>query len=229
MSVQIGNDWDILLQEEWGKAYYQRLRKMLIQEYRTRIVYPDAFHIFDALKKVSYSQCRVVILGQDPYHEPNQANGMAFSVPQGTPIPPSLINIYKELKSDLNIDPPHHGDLSYWAEQGVLLLNATLTVRAHQANSHADLGWTILTDHIIELLGARPKPMAFVLWGKFAQSKRRLITNPNSLILESPHPSPLSAHRGFFGSAPFSKINVFLEAEGETPIDWKLPEGIRHV
>ena len=140
MSVQIGNDWDILLQEEWGKAYYQRLRKMLIQEYRTRIVYPDAFHIFDALKKVSYSQCRVVILGQDPYHEPNQANGMAFSVPQGTPIPPSLINIYKELKSDLNIDPPHHGDLSYWAEQGVLLLNATLTVRAHQANSHALCG-----------------------------------------------------------------------------------------
>ncbi|WP_308540375.1 uracil-DNA glycosylase [uncultured Murdochiella sp.] len=223
MSVHIGNDWDSLLAAEWTKPYYQTLRRLLLSEYQQFTVYPPAEDIFSALRFVSYESCRVVILGQDPYHEPRQANGLAFSVHGGVPIPPSLRNIYQELDNDLGIAPVHHGDLTTWAKRGVLLLNATLTVRAHQANSHERIGWQVLTDRIIALLGQREKPLAFVLWGRYAQSKRAFITNPRHLIIESPHPSPLSAHRGFFGSCPFSRINRFYEEQGEEPIDWHLP------
>lgn len=223
MSVHIGNDWDELLAEEWQKPYYRTLRKLLLTEYQRYTVYPPAQDIFTALRYVSYARCRVVILGQDPYHEPRQANGLAFSVHGGVPIPPSLRNIFQELENDLGITPPNHGDLTVWAKRGVLLLNATLTVRAHQANSHEAIGWRVLTDRIISLLGKREKPLAFVLWGRFAQSKRPLIINPEDLVIASPHPSPLSAHRGFFGSRPFSRINRYYEERGEEPMDWRLP------
>lgn len=223
MSVHIGNDWDELLADEWQKPYYQTLRRLLLDEYQNYKVYPPAEDIFSALQYVSFERCRVVILGQDPYHEPRQANGLAFSVHGGVPIPPSLRNIYQELESDVGIAPASHGDLTAWAKRGVLLLNATLTVRAHQANSHEAIGWRVLTDRIISLLGQREKPLAFVLWGRFAQSKRALITNPHDLVILSPHPSPLSAHRGFFGSRPFSRINRFYTERGEEPIDWQLP------
>lgn len=224
MSVHIGNDWDDLLQEQWTLPYYRTLRKLLIEEYRRETVYPPADHIFEALKQVSYEGCKVVLLGQDPYHGPNQAQGLSFSVAPGIAIPPSLRNIYRELESDLGIPPASHGDLHAWAKQGVLLLNATLTVRAHQANSHANIGWTVLTDYIIHCLGKREKPLCFLLWGAFAQKKASLIQNPQHLILRAPHPSPLSAHRGFFGSRPFSQVNRFLQDNGIEPIDWKLPE-----
>ena len=224
MSVQIGNDWDEILAGEWEKPYYRELRTLLIEEYRHYTVYPPADRIFDALKYVPFSDCKLVILGQDPYHGPNQANGLSFSVQKGVPIPPSLQNIYKELEADLGIAPPNHGDLTSWARQGVLLLNASLTVRAHAANSHANIGWRVLTDRIIRALGGREKPLAFLLWGRFAQSKAKYVTNPRSLVLESAHPSPLSAYRGFFGSHPFSKINRFLEESGQEPIDWSIPD-----
>ncbi|WP_066924017.1 uracil-DNA glycosylase [Murdochiella massiliensis] len=223
MSVHIGNDWDELLADEWQKPYYQTLRRLLLNEYQNYTVYPPAEDIFSALRYVSFEHCRVVILGQDPYHEPRQANGLAFSVHRGVPIPPSLRNIYQELESDLGIPPASHGDLTAWAKRGVLLLNATLTVRAHQANSHEAIGWRVLTDRIISLLGKRENPLAFVLWGRYAQSKRPFITNPKDLVIASPHPSPLSAHRGFFGSRPFSRINCFYTERGEEPIDWRLP------
>lgn len=223
MAVEIGNDWDELLAGEWQKAYYQELRQLLIDEYRNYTVYPPAGAIFNALKAVPYKDCKVLILGQDPYHEPKQANGFSFSVNPGVPLPPSLVNIYKELEEDLGIPPAQHGDLTAWAKQGVMLLNSSLTVRAHQANSHAKIGWTVLTDRIIELLGQKDRPPVFVLWGAFARSKKNLIHNPKALILEAPHPSPLSAYRGFFGSRPFSKINQYLEEMGEDPIDWELP------
>ncbi len=229
MSVQIGNDWDDLLAEEWKKPYYQTLRRLLIREYQQFTVYPPAEHIFDALKYVSYQNCRVVILGQDPYHEAGQANGLAFSVKKGVVIPPSLRNIYQELYDDIGIRPPSHGDLSAWARHGVLLLNATLTVREHQANSHEAIGWRVLTDQIVRLLGKREEPLAFVLWGRFAQSKRPLILNPSDLVLMAPHPSPLSAHRGFFGSKPFSAINRFYTDQNQPPIDWRLEEETEHV
>lgn len=224
MSVHIGNDWDNLLKEQWTLPYYRTLRKLLIEEYRNETVYPPADAIFEALKQVSYGDCKVVLLGQDPYHGPNQAQGLSFSVAPGIAIPPSLRNIYQELESDLGIPPAQHGDLHAWAKQGVLLLNATLTVRAHQANSHANIGWTVLTDYIIRCLGAREKPLCFLLWGAFAQKKAALIQNPKHLILRAPHPSPLSAHRGFFGSRPFSQVNRFLQENGIEPIDWRLPE-----
>lgn len=225
MAVRIENDWDELLAGEWEKPYYQKLRRALYHEYQTREIFPPSDHIFDALKHVAYADCKAVILGQDPYHGPNQANGLSFSVSRSVALPPSLVNIYKELSSDLGIDPPHHGDLSAWAKQGVLLLNSTLTVRAHQANSHQTIGWSILTDRIIELLGEREKPMAFILWGSFARKKISLIRNPKHLILTAVHPSPLSAYRGFFGSKPFSKTNAFLIDNGLTPIDWRIPDG----
>lgn len=223
MTVHLGNDWDELLAEEWKKPYYLELRRLLLDEYRHYPVYPPADHIFEALRLVSYRDCRVVLIGQDPYHGPNQANGLSFSVSPGIAIPPSLQNIYKELEADLGIPPAPHGDLTAWAKQGVLLLNASLTVREHCPMSHANIGWHVLTDAIIEKLGAREKPLVFLLWGRFAQSKEALIKNPAHLVLKAPHPSPLSAHRGFFGSRPFSKINRFLEENGEKPIDWRLP------
>lgn len=224
MSINIGNDWDEILNDEWQKPYYRKLRELLIEEYRHYDVYPPATAIFRALQLVPYAACKVVILGQDPYHEPRQANGLAFSVSAGVPVPPSLRNIYEELQNDLGISPVAHGDLTAWAKQGVLLLNATLTVRAHLANSHEAIGWRLVTDRIIRELGSRKKPLAFILWGKYAQSKRPLIENPAHLILQSPHPSPLSAHRGFFGSRPFSAINEWLVERDEEPIDWRLPE-----
>lgn len=222
MTVNIGNEWDIILADQWDKVYYQNLRKKLIEEYKTYTVYPDMYDIFNALKSVSYEDVKVVILGQDPYHGPGQAHGYAFSVQKGVKIPPSLVNIYKEMHEDIKTYIPNNGNLEKWAKQGVLLLNTSLTVRAHQANSHQKFGWEILTDHIIKKLNEREKPIVFILWGRNAQSKEMLITNPNHLILKSTHPSPLSAHRGFFGSKPFSKTNNFLKSIGQEPIDWQI-------
>lgn len=226
MSVQIGNDWDEILKDEWKKDYYIRLRKNLINEYKNYTIYPNMYDIFNALKKVSYEDTKVVILGQDPYHGVGQAHGYSFSVQEGIKTPPSLLNIYKELHDDLGLYIPNNGNLIKWANQGVLLLNSTLTVRAHQANSHKDIGWTILTDNIIKLLNQREKPLVFILWGKFAQSKEELITNNRHLILKSAHPSPFAAHRGFFGSKPFSKTNNFLIKNNMSPIDWQIEETV---
>ena len=217
------NDWNEFLDPETDKEYYQKLRKFLYREYKTRRIYPDMYDIFNALHQTSYELTKVLILGQDPYHEFGQAHGLSFSVKPGIQIPPSLQNIFLELKSDLGCEIPNNGCLKSWADQGVLLLNAVLTVREHLANSHKGMGWETFTDQIIRFLNAREKPVAFILWGKNAQAKRALITESQHFILESAHPSPLSAHRGFFGSKPFSKVNKFLESIGETPIDWQIP------
>lgn len=222
MSVNIGNDWDIILADQWDRVYYQNLRKKLITEYRNYTVYPDMYDIFNALKSVAYEDVKVVILGQDPYHGPGQAHGYAFSVQKGIKTPPSLQNIYKEMHDDIGTYIPNNGYLIKWANQGVLLLNTSLTVRAHQANSHQKIGWEILTDNIIKKLNEREKPVVFILWGRNAQSKERFITNPNHYIIKSTHPSPLSANRGFFGSRPFSKTNDFLKASGQETIDWQI-------
>ena len=222
MSVNIGNDWDIILADQWDRVYYQNLRKKLITEYRNYTVYPDMYDIFNSLKSVAYEDVKVVILGQDPYHGPGQAHGYAFSVQKGIKTPPSLQNIYKEMHDDIGTYIPNNGYLIKWTNQGVLLLNTSLTVRAHQANSHQKIGWEILTDNIIKKLNEREKPVVFILWGRNAQSKERFITNPNHYIIKSPHPSPLSAHRGFFGSRPFSKTNDFLKASGQETIDWQI-------
>ena len=222
MSVFIGNDWDQLLASEWEKTYYQNLRKELIKEYRNYKVYPDMYDIFNALKSVSYEGCKVLILGQDPYHGKGQAHGYAFSVKKGVRTPPSLLNIYKEMHEDIGTYIPDNGYLKKWADQGVLLLNTSLTVRAGDPNSHEKLGWEILTDRIIKLLNDRQKPIVFILWGRNAQSKEPLITNPKHLIIKSPHPSPFSASRGFFGSKPFSRTNNFLKSTGQEPIDWQI-------
>lgn len=222
MTVQIGNDWDEILKDEWSKDYYLNLRKNLIHEYKNYTIYPSMYDIFNALKKVPYKDVKVVILGQDPYHGQGQAHGFSFSVQKGVKTPPSLLNIYKEMHDDLGLYIPNNGNLIKWADQGVLLLNSTLTVRAHQANSHKDIGWSILTDNIIKLLNEREKPIVFLLWGKFAQSKENLITNKRHLIIKSAHPSPFAAHRGFFGSKPFSKTNNFLIKNNMNPIDWQI-------
>jgi uracil-DNA glycosylase len=222
--VIIGNSWDALLSQEWEKEYYQSLRKKLIEEYRRYQVYPDMYDIFNCLKTVPYEKVKVVILGQDPYHGPNQAHGYSFSVKPGVAIPPSLLNIYKELQADLGYKIPEHGYLLSWAESGVLLLNTVLTVRAGSPNSHKELGWTVLTDRIIALLNEREDPIVFLLWGRNARNKKSLITNPQHFIIESTHPSPFSANNGFFGSRPFSKTNAFLEDHGISPIDWQLPD-----
>ncbi|TDP59104.1 uracil-DNA glycosylase [Aminicella lysinilytica] len=220
--VNIGNDWDEVLNGEFDKEYYQKLRQFLIGEYRTKTVYPDMYDIFNALKAVPYSDVKVVILGQDPYHEPGQAHGMAFSVMKGVQQPPSLVNIFKELQEDLGIEPPPKDDgyLMGWAQEGVLLMNAVLTVRAHQANSHKGKGWEILTDHIIEKLNDREKPIVFILWGANAKAKREFITNPQHLVLTGAHPSPLSAYNGFFGGRYFSRANEFLVSTGQGPVNW---------
>lgn len=219
--VNIGNDWDTVLADEFEKDYYKKLREFLIKEYRNGTVYPDMYSIFNAFKATAYSDVKAVILGQDPYHEPGQAHGMAFSVMENTKIPPSLVNIYKELKDDLGIEPATHGYLMNWAKQGVLLLNTALTVRAHQANSHKNKGWEVFTDHVIEVLSKREKPMVFILWGNNAKSKQKLIDS-HHLVLTGAHPSPLSAYNGFYGGQYFSKTNDFLEKNGQKPIDWKL-------
>ncbi len=217
------NDWAELLDDELNEPYYQELRKFLIDEYSTKQIFPNMYDIFNALHFTSYADTKVVILGQDPYHEPGQAHGLSFSVLPDVPPPPSLINIFKELRDDLGCFIPNNGCLKPWADQGVLLLNAVLTVRAHAANSHRGHGWEIFTDKIIRLLNEHERPLAFILWGRPARSKKNMITNPRHFIVESAHPSPLSASGGFFGSRPFSRVNNFLESIGETPIDWQIP------
>lgn len=220
------NSWQTILTDEFEKEYYQKLRNFLKKEYTTQKIHPDMYHIYEALELTPYEKVKVVILGQDPYHGINQAHGLSFSVQPGVKIPPSLNNIYKELQSDLGISPVKHGNLVSWAKQGVLLLNTVLTVREGQAYSHRGKGWEILTDKIIEKLNEREKPIVFILWGKPAQEKMKMIDKSRHIILTSAHPSPLSAHRGFLGSKPFSKTNDALMALGETPIDWQLPETV---
>ena len=218
------NDWENFLSDELQQPYYQELRQFLISEYRSRKIYPDMFDIFNALHFTSYADTKVVILGQDPYHEPGQAHGLSFSVLPGVPPPPSLINIFKALETDLGCKIPNNGCLKSWAEQGVLLLNTVLTVRAHLANSHRGHGWETFTDKIISVLNDREKPIAFILWGRPAREKKSMITNPEHYIIESAHPSPLSASKGFFGTRPFSRVNNFLTSVGETPINWQIPD-----
>jgi len=220
--ITFKNDWQELLAAEFAKDYYQKLRPFLIREYRTKTIYPDMYDIFNALHYTSYRDVKVVILGQDPYHGPNQAHGLSFSVQPGVAAPPSLVNIFAELQNDLGCYIPNNGYLKKWAEQGVLLLNTSLTVVAGQANSHRSIGWEIFTDHIISLLNERRDPLVFILWGNNALAKTGLITNPEHYIIKSPHPSPLSASRGFFGSKPFSKSNHFLRSLGKDPIDWQI-------
>lgn len=220
--VNIGNSWDSLLKEEFQKEYYLRLREFLKFEYAHEKIYPSMFDIFNALKYTDYNEVKVVILGQDPYHGANQAHGLSFSVKQGVMPPPSLKNIFKELESDVGCQIPNHGELTQWAKQGVLLLNTVLTVREGKPNSHAQQGWEILTDKIISLLNERNQPIVFILWGRNAQSKVKLIQNPNHLILKSAHPSPLSAYHGFFGCRHFSKANEFLRKNNQQEIDWQI-------
>ena len=223
MAVIFKNDWADHLAEEFSKAYYLELRAFLIEEYRRGIVYPDMHDIFNALHYTSYSETKVCILGQDPYHGPRQAHGLSFSVQPGVSPPPSLQNIFKELQSDLGCQIPNHGCLEHWAAQGVLLLNTVLTVRKGQANSHRGKGWEQFTDRVIELLNEREKPVVFILWGRNAQAKKEMIDADRHLVIQSSHPSPYSAHAGFFGSRPFSQANEFLRQIGETPIDWEIP------
>lgn len=214
------NDWQELLEDEMEKDYYLKLREELINEYNTHTIYPNAHDIFNALHFTAYKDVKAVVFGQDPYHGPNQAYGLAFSVKPEVRIPPSLRNIYKELNSDIGCKIPNHGTLTKWSEEGVLLLNTSLTVRDGDANSHRKIGWQIFTDSIIKLLNEREDPIVFILWGNNARKKEELITNHKHHIIKSVHPSPLSASRGFFGSKPFSKTNRFLESMGKDPIDW---------
>lgn len=218
--VHIGNSWDEILKDDFASDSYQKLRAFLAQEYRQHTIYPDMNDIFNALKFTAYEDVKAVILGQDPYHGAGQAHGMCFSVKPNIPAPPSLVNIFKEIESDLNIKntSPY---LVNWSQQGVLLLNTVLTVREGQPNSHKDKGWEILTDSIISKLNDRKQPMVFMLWGGNARSKKRLINAPQHLVLECPHPSPLSAYAGFFGCKHFSKCNAYLKANGQTEIDWR--------
>lgn len=223
--VHIGNDWDALLAPQFQSDAYRQLRQFLIQEYRTKKIYPDMYDIFNALKLTAYQDVKCVILGQDPYHGEGQAHGLSFSVRKGIQPPPSLVNIFKEIYDDLGIDNRGtHGELTAWAKQGVLLLNAALTVRAGQANSHRGMGWEQVTDSIISLLNQRAQPVVFILWGGNARAKASLITAPQHLILQCPHPSPLSAYHGFFGCKHFSKTNAFLQQNNMTPIDWQIEE-----
>lgn len=222
--VILHNDWDEVLAGEFEKPYYLALREFLKSEYSSRRIYPDMYHIFNALKATPYKDVRVVILGQDPYHGAGQAHGLCFSVPRGIEQPPSLQNIFKEIHSELGCPIPRHGDLSTWAKQGVLLLNTSLTVREGAPSSHSGKGWEFFTDKVISLVNELSHPVVFLLWGSHARSKKALLTNPRHLILESAHPSPLSAYRGFFGNGHFKKTNEFLTANGEKAIDWSLPD-----
>ncbi|HBF2109601.1 TPA: uracil-DNA glycosylase [Clostridioides difficile] len=220
--VNLGNDWDELLKEEFEKDYYLNLRKFLIEEYKTRQIFPNMHNIYEALKHTSYKDTKVLILGQDPYHGDNQAHGLAFSVQPQVKTPPSLLNMYKELKDDLGCFIPNNGYLMPWADQGVLLLNTALTVRAHEANSHKNKGWEIFTDRVISILSECEDPVIFVLWGSNARKKVELIDTSKHYILEAPHPSPLSASKGFFGCKHFSKINEILKKLGKEPINWQI-------
>lgn len=218
----INNDWLEALQEEFKKPYYKKLFQTVNQEYKTRLIFPPADDVFNAFHLTPLKDVKVVILGQDPYHNNGQAHGLCFSVKKGVEVPPSLVNIYQELHDDLGCTIPNHGCLTKWAGQGVLLLNTVLTVRAHQANSHRDIGWEQFTDAAITALDAQERPIVFILWGSPAQRKKAMLHNPKHLILQAPHPSPLSAYRGFFGSRPFSRTNEFLKENGLEPIDWQI-------
>ena len=218
----IDNDWLEPLSAEFRKPYYAELYKKVRAEYASYQIFPPAGDILNAFHLTPLSKVKVVILGQDPYHEPGQAHGLSFSVKPGIQLPPSLVNIYQELHDDLGCYIPDNGCLTKWAEQGVLLLNSVLTVRAHQAFSHAGFGWQQFTDAAIRAVNEQDRPIAFILWGRSAQDKSVMLTNPKHLVLKSPHPSPLSAYRGFFGSRPFSRVNHFLEENGVTPIDWQI-------
>jgi len=220
--VVLNNDWDELLKDEFEKDYYKKLRQFLVEEYKTKTIYPDKYNIFNALKLTSYKDAKIVMLGQDPYHGPNQAHGLAFSVKPGVQTPPSLLNMYKELHNSLGCYIPNNGYLVNWAEQGTLLLNTVLTVRAGEANSHRNKGWEIFTDRIISILNDREDPVIFILWGNNAKEKVKLITNKNHFILKAAHPSPLSASRGFFGCNHFMKANDILKSLNKNPIDWQI-------
>ena len=218
------NTWDELLKDEYKKEYFINLKKFIINEYKTKTIYPKMSEIFNAFIKTPYENVKVVILGQDPYHGENEAEGLSFSVKIGIAKPPSLINIFSELESDLNIKPPNHGSLVSWAEQGVLLLNSSLTVVKDNPKSHSNKGWEIFTDEVIKIINKKDTPVVFILWGSDARSKKSLIKNKKHLIIESAHPSPLSAYRGFFGSKPFSKTNEFLIKNNIEPINWKIKD-----
>lgn len=222
--VNLGNDWDDILKDEFTKDYYLKLRAFLAKEYRQGTVYPDMYDIFNALRYTSFKDTKAVIIGQDPYHGEGQAHGLCFSVRRGTEPPPSLKNIFRELETDVGFRYTGHGELTAWAKQGVLLLNTVLTVRAHQPNSHRGMGWELFTDRVIKELDRKDSPVVFLLWGANARQKARVITNPNHIKLETVHPSPLSAYNGFFGCRHFSRCNEALIASGQTPIDWQLPE-----
>ena len=218
----ISNDWLKPLSEEFSKPYYKKIYQTVCQEYAAGPVFPPADDIFNAFHLTPLVDVKAVIIGQDPYHNYNQAHGLCFSVRPSVEIPPSLLNIYKELQDDLGCYIPNNGYLVKWAKQGVLLLNTVLTVRAHQANSHQNIGWEEFTDAVIRIVDEQDQPIVFLLWGRPAQMKKQLLTNPNHLILEAPHPSPLSAYRGFFGCKHFSKTNEFLVSHGREPIDWQI-------
>ena len=220
----MATDWNPLLRDEFDQPYWGALQDFVRDERAHHTVYPPPPEVFAAIHLTSYADTRVMILGQDPYHGPNQAHGLCFSVRRGVPVPPSLANIHKELASDLGITPPRHGNLEHWATQGVLLLNATLTVRAGQAGSHQGRGWETFTDQVIRVVNDKVDPVVFILWGGFARKKKALIDAGRHVVLESAHPSPLSAHNGFFGSQPFSRANEALVARGRQPVDWRLPD-----
>ena len=220
--VKLGNDWDIILADEWEKPYYKKLRVFLKEEYSTRTIYPDMLDIFNALKYTSFEDTKVVIIGQDPYHGEGQAHGLCFSVKKGVVPPPSLKNIYKELHSDIGFEIPNHGELISWAKQGVLMLNNVLTVREGMPNSHKGMGWEAFTDRVISELNKKETPVVFLLWGANAQKKAEIITNPLHHKLISVHPSPLSASRGFLGCKHFSKTNEILEKNSINPIKWEI-------
>lgn len=220
--MKINNDWDLILKDEFEKEYFKNIESFLNKAYKEKNIYPPREEIFKALELSSYQDTKVVILGQDPYYNYGQAQGLSFSVNNGIKLPPSLRNIYKEMETDIGIKPVSNGSLISWAKQGVLLLNASLTVEDKKPNSHKSIGWQIFTDRIISLLNERQEPLVFILWGNFARSKKSLITNKRHLIIESAHPSPLSARHGFFGSKPFSKTNEFLKKNNIKEIDWKI-------
>ena len=218
----IGNDWDIILQDELKKDYFIKLINNVRKEYHDKTIFPRKDQVFNAFRYTPYEKVKVVILGQDPYHGVGEAEGLSFSVPLGIKKPPSLVNIFKELEDDLGIKPPNHGSLHSWAKEGVLLLNAVLTVVKDHAASHQGMGWETFTDNVIKLVNQKKEPVVFILWGRYARSKKNLITNPIHYVVESSHPSPLSAYNGFFGSRPFSKTNNYLISKGIKPVNWEI-------
>ena len=218
----IGNSWDKILSEEYQKEYFKKLLDFVKNEYKTKTIYPKQNEVFNAFRYTDFNDVKVVILGQDPYHGPNQAEGLSFSVSNSVLKPPSLQNIFKELESDLGIPFPKSNSLKPWARQGILLLNAVLTVEEHKPTSHKDKGWEMFTDNVINKINEKEEPVVFILWGAYARNKKSLITNPKHLIIESAHPSPFSARNGFFGSKPFSKTNSFLKKNGIKEIDWSV-------